>query len=1735
MLSRLFPWILITFLLSTALSAGAAPGHPDTSFNSTGTAQMLPFFGTAQALVRQPVDGKLVVVGSRLNGSNRECAVIRYNPDGTLDTAFNTTGSVFTAVGFSSEAMAVALQSDGKIVTAGYSNNGSNDSITIVRYTSAGAADTSFGNSGVITPTVPGSYNSRALAVAIDSSDRILIAGYADNSGAVLVRYTKDGALDSTFGSNGIVTRQVYTNSDQATCITIQPDSMIVIGIATANGTVGLARYTDTGVPDTSFGTMGAFQYSAGAAAGLQGLALQPADGAIVAVGYSQNLFGSRDILLLRVTAAGNADFTFGSNGIVTTDINSGNDGASGVAVQNNGKIVLVGSTSDQTTSTEQYVVARYDSSGLLDTTFGTGGKVTGSISFGSVSRFASVLLQPDGRIVAAGSYNNGNDHPGAMRFSGDITVNFTAAKGGSIQGALNQTADMNGATTPVSAVADSGYHFVNWIDSNGIVYANSYLQLNNLTSNLTVTANFAADPVVTFIAGMHGSVTSSLQQIIQPNGSISPVSAQADLHYHFVNWTGTAGFTPTVGNPLSLAGVTADMTITANFAIDTQNLQFGGGSGGSVNGTTLQTVNYGASSTAVTAVPAAGFAFVNWTGPASFIPTTANPLTVVNVTSDMNITANFSDVAAPTISSFTIPATSASQTVSPVSIVASDNLAVTGYCLTDSNTPPTASGSCWTAVMPTSYSCAATGTQTLYLWLKDAANNISSSRYATVTIQDTTAPVVSFYPFEVYFSSSTARIALLANEPATIYYTTDGSDPTTSSPVYVAPIPVAGAFTLKYFARDSAGNSSGIGLVPLDLLSSPLPTAKVSGPDGNTTVDAVVLSPAFATDNTLIAAARLWYISTDRGTTWQPLGADGVFSNVQFSPAFAIDHTMFATGGNGGSILLKSVDSGTTWLPVAALPETTTSLYVSPAFSDDATLFAFSSSSSNAFISRNGGKSWARYGARPTGWIRKLKFSPGYASDHTILFGTTDGLFKSVDAGQNWIQSNTGITGSKLVSALAIAPDGTYFTSFNDGYSSSTTNKVYKSSDGGATWQPPVNVGNMSTAYDIAVAPDYATSHRLYIAAYSNGVFTSIDGGNTWSNSVTALDPIYQSTCYALAISPAFASDHQLFVGSYDRGIARSSNGGTSWSSTNKGLRMFGGTILLSPAYATDQTMFSLTSGSDKLLKSSDNGANWTSYPTLPSNHTTLLSLLLSPTYATDTTLWVGGYGGVYKSTDNGATWAYHTAGYQNLNLVAPLGATTPNTLFSISQYQSVDTGIYRSSDGGDTWSKISSMDVIQLVLSPSYTYSHNPVVFVVDTAGQLQKSADAGATWAPIATPGTVTAIMLSPAYGASDTTLVAVTSAKAVIYSADDGATWSTLPPLPLVAAAGTPDSITSIVIPDAFANSYRTIFAGGPLGLYRFTIGDTGWLHVPLDAYTKAAMGNYIHTIVPSPAFSSDRTLFVHSWYDGILKVVLPDGPAGPGRMTFAPGINTFTLPTVSSTLQVSPIILAAAYKAGTASYCLQELNSTTGCVWSTTIPTSYSFASTGIKKLYAWVKDSDGRVSAAASTTVAVGIPLSLSIAGSGSGSASGTLPCTSGVCSAAYTSGSSVTASATAAPGSFFAGWSGACSGTGSCTFTMNSSSYLIATFSQTRNVRNLNSGETFLPLQAAFDAAQTGEKLQARTGTFIENLLLNRPISITISGGYDSSYGSATGFSTIQGNVVLANGSLTADGMILK
>ncbi|QJW99967.1 beta strand repeat-containing protein [Frigoriglobus tundricola] len=536
-----------------------APGTLDPSFGTDGTVALeltsaLPSeFLNATAV--QP-DGKIVAAGSvNYGGTAGEFAVTRFNTDGSLDAAFGTGGSTFTSLASfppdyanGTTATGVAIQSDGKIVLAGYySAGGGLFHTALVRYNADGSLDTTFGTGGIVETTVGG--NDLATSIAIQTDGKIVVAGtagaaYAFESDFDVVRYNTDGSLDATFGTGGVVeTPAPFPTDAQANAVLIQPDGKIVIGGRASTSGDGfyysLIRYNADGGLDSSFGTSGTVFDNLGNFAGVRGLALQ-SDGKIMAVGAvaAGPATGSMVGVVARYDADGSPDTSFNGTGWTTFDPGESN-AAQGVAVQANGKIVVVGSALQPGGSF--FLTLRYDPDGTLDTGFGSGGSVTQKYSSDGNDTANAVLIQPDGAIVVAGTAGAGNtDSAVALaRYFGDDVLSaagvpVAATVGSPFTGTVATFTDSDPTATAAQFSAT-----IQWGDGN--------------SSEGTVSADGQGGFVVT---GSHTYTSSGghvlTVEIESTGGGSASTTAVADVTNSYIARSAGVKVAATVGSPFS-------------------------------------------------------------------------------------------------------------------------------------------------------------------------------------------------------------------------------------------------------------------------------------------------------------------------------------------------------------------------------------------------------------------------------------------------------------------------------------------------------------------------------------------------------------------------------------------------------------------------------------------------------------------------------------------------------------------------------------------------------------------------------------------------------------------------------------------------------------------------------------------------------------------------------------------------------------------------------------------------------------------------------------------------------------------------------------------------------------------------------------------------------------------------------------------------------------------------------
>ncbi|MBV9545146.1 MAG: hypothetical protein JOY61_12315 [Chloroflexi bacterium] len=319
-------------------------GSLDTSFGSGGRVLTLAGQGEADAhaVVLQP-DGSILVAGSAFadKGGASQFAIARYTSSGSLDPSFGSGGLVLTSAGESgAEARGIALQSDGRIAAVGtsFGTADHDDAFALVRYMPDGSLDTSFGDGGtIITEFTTPSGPARGNAIIVQPDGMIFAAGSAGgHAGSLaLVRYTTSGTAAPT-------ATQLQASA-QGYALAPQPDGRVLVAGAVGSAdsqSFCLTRYLADGNLDASFGNAGTATTSFdGGGSGAHGVLVQP-DGKVVLVGS-----GSAGFAAARYTTNGSLDPTFGSGGKLVTMVSDAGSFPAAVAMQPDGKLISVGLT----------------------------------------------------------------------------------------------------------------------------------------------------------------------------------------------------------------------------------------------------------------------------------------------------------------------------------------------------------------------------------------------------------------------------------------------------------------------------------------------------------------------------------------------------------------------------------------------------------------------------------------------------------------------------------------------------------------------------------------------------------------------------------------------------------------------------------------------------------------------------------------------------------------------------------------------------------------------------------------------------------------------------------------------------------------------------------------------------------------------------------------------------------------------------------------------------------------------------------------------------------------------------------------------------------------------------------------------------------------------------------------------------------------------------------------------
>ncbi len=401
------PLVLLAALFAAGVIAAALPaarGDLDPTFGSGG--KVTTDFGGSEIgwAVTVQQDRKVVVAGGRSGSESDDFVLARYTAKGVLDPSFGGDGKVETDFDGFEWATDVEIQGDGKLVAAGRSFLGEDESdggdIALARYNKDGSLDPAFGDGGVVLTTFEQSDVVVASAVLLQSDGKIVAGGHVGtgaDSDFALARYLPDGELDPSFGDGGRVVTPISGVTDWLLALGLQPDGKLVAAGysygSLSQGHIALARYLPDGSIDRSF----------------------DGDGIVVATSLPTGMVGEQLLLqrngkllvagiggVARFNADGSVDRSFGRGGRA----GSGNVAARTAALQPDGKILVIGTASFGNPSIGDFGVARLTAGGRLDRTYGRRGIVTTPFSSGSDDQAVDGVLLPDGKLVVSGMSN---------------------------------------------------------------------------------------------------------------------------------------------------------------------------------------------------------------------------------------------------------------------------------------------------------------------------------------------------------------------------------------------------------------------------------------------------------------------------------------------------------------------------------------------------------------------------------------------------------------------------------------------------------------------------------------------------------------------------------------------------------------------------------------------------------------------------------------------------------------------------------------------------------------------------------------------------------------------------------------------------------------------------------------------------------------------------------------------------------------------------------------------------------------------------------------------------------------------------------------------------------------------------------------------------------------------------------------------------------------------------------
>jgi len=483
---------------------------------------------------------------------------------------------------------------------------------------------------------------------------------------------------------------------------------------------------------------------------------------------------------------------------------------------------------------------------------------------------------------------------------------------------------------------------------------------------------------------------------------------------------------------------------------------------------------------------------------------------------------------------------------------------------------------------------------------------------------------------------------------------------------------------------------------------------------------------------------------------------------------------------------------------------------------------------SNGVYRTTDGADNWASIGLSGDGASNVFEFSSDYTDDSTVFAGTTTGGFYiSTDSGASFTAKNSGID-RKNITAISSSND---YRSDNTVFAGGGQGGIFKTLDAGENWLEMGSGINTPRGQAIDFSNDYVNDGVMFVATQS-GVFRSADRGTTWSRYSTGIP--FRSV-RSLAVSSNYSNDGHALVGVANSGYYRVFVGSANaWITQNVGLatpiQNSPNALVLSPDFGGDLTAF--VGGPGGVYRTTQSGAQWSPVG-VGVIFADVNSLAISPTFGADATLFAATRGaGIYRSTNSGDSWTAVSIGLGSF--VVSQVSLSPNYAADGTLLAATGAGVFISTDRGANWSATSLTSDASAVV---FANSGRVFAATAGVTGAVHQSSDGGRTWSAITSgmpAGEIVSLAVSPDF-ANDLNVFAGTGGRGVwVYKADSaGGTAAAATPTP---AVSTPTLGTATI---TSATVTENLYLTDPTGLNTQLNHNVPNLNVLVDGQLRSA--------------------------------------------------------------------------------------------------------------------------------------------------------------------------------------------------------------------------------------------------------------------------------------------------------